>query len=493
MFIQVPKEHDDLDSEGNPPIDVITGIQETQKHDMKFGTTAQLYATAYDHINPGKSLTTQEYENSQYKRPGVSFPNGVSEARAKRSADRHDANLNYQNTMSGLSNGFLRASSKFIGGTAAFVLDPLNLGAMALAGASAGALSAPLVGIAAEYGALASRGAQFVKGAYEGAAFVAPQTAVDFTAGKIYGEHPSVLTAVSSLAINAALGGVLMGAFGGRIIDNTNQFHALKTSVDQLEAGAKVDVSEIIQDGAYQQDVINKLRKTQIRTSDLESQNVSRRTSAIEDLENIKKELDPIEGHDDVKAEVDRQIDLLKKDIPDEELDLSQPELPDSLKREPISSAKLIDGDYRIEELQGKMTENTLKARNAWEQMTDNLASLGMTSADKEPLTVSDLNAAASRTKSAENVNTFDPQESLQFDRETNKAREATQTGAFSDDQPGLKELVDTQELKQDIKGFSEELPEDIKEHFDNIDNIEKSHNTISDALNALARCLIGE
>ena len=39
MFIQVPKEHDDLDSEGNPPIDLISGIQETEKHDIKFGTT----------------------------------------------------------------------------------------------------------------------------------------------------------------------------------------------------------------------------------------------------------------------------------------------------------------------------------------------------------------------------------------------------------------------------------------------------------------------
>lgn len=490
MFIQVPKEHDDLDSEGNAPINMITGIQETEKHDIKFGTTAQLLTMAYDGINPGKSLTSNDYEKSAFKRPGITFPHGVSEARVKREADRYDANIHYQNTMSGLNNSFLRGTSRIIGGIAAFTVDPLNIGAMALAGASAGVLSEPLLAVAAEYGGLARRGAQFVKGAYEAAAATAPAGAVDFTAGKVYGEHPTVLHAVQSLGINAALGGILMGAFGGRIIDNTNHFNALKTASDQLEAGAKVDVEPIIKDGAYQQDMANKFRATQQPVSDVEPLNVTRRTNAIEDLENIKEELAPVEGHDDVKAELDKQIDLLKSDIPDEELDLSQPEMPESLQREPISTEKLIDGDYRMEELQGKLSEDTLKAKTSWEKMVDNLASIGMAGADKEPLQVEDLQAASSKMQSPDNVNAFDPQEQTQFDREAKEAKDQTQTGAFTDDDPGLKEPDDVDDLKQDIKAYADELPDDIKDYYNNINDIQESHNTIADAIEKYSDCI---
>lgn len=490
MFIQVPQEHDDLDSEGNAPINLITGIQQTEKHDIKFGTTAQLITMAYDGINPGKSLTSPDYENSTFKRPGITFPQGVSEARAKRSADRYDANIHYQNTMSGLNNSFLRGSSKVVGSIAAFSVDPLNIAAMALAGASAGVLSEPLTAIAAEYGGIASRGAQFTKGAFEAAAATAPAGAVDFTAGKVYGENPTVLHAVQSLGINAALGGILMGAFGGRIVDHSNHFNALKTATDQLEAGAKVDVEPIIKDGAYQQDTINKLRATQAKVSDVEPLNVSRRTSAIKDLENIKEELAPIKGHDDVKVQLDKQIDLLKSDIPDEELDLSQPEMPESLQREPISTAKLIDGDYRMEELQGKLPEDTLKAKISWEKMVDNLASIGMAGADKEPLTVDDLNAASSKMQSPDNVNSFDPQEQIQFDREAKEAKDQTQEGTFTDDEPKLKEPDDVDDLKQDIKPYADELPADIKEHYNNINDIQESHDTIADAIEKYADCI---
>lgn len=501
MFIQVPKEYDDLDSEGQPPVGFWTGAAITEKHDIHFGTTAQIATMAYDGINPGKSLTSDEYEKSEYKRPGVTFPHGVSEARAKREAQRYDANLEYEETISGMNNTLLRWGSKGIGMIAAFTVDPVNLGAMAIGVRPAAALSVPLLTAAAKYGSLAVRGARFVPGGVEAAAATLPLTAVDYIAGTVYGEHPSALHAAAALGLNASLGGVLhslFGGIGGRAIENSNHFEALKTSVNQLDAGNKVNVQEIIQDGAYQQDLINKGKMVDIfkniSAEEIEEQNVIRRTNVVNNLEDIKKDLKSVKGYNDVKTVLDKYINLLKNDIPDKELNLEQPEMPESLIKKPISTKKLINGDYRLNELLGKRTAGALKAKVAWENMVDNLAAVAVDGMDKEPLTMTQLKAASNRTKSYENINSVDPQEDVQFEQEVNNAKETTQTGAFEDDDPGLKTPTDEEitDLKNEIKAFSDELPDDIKDYYNNIDDIEESHNIIADALEKFAAC-IGE
>lgn len=499
MFISVPEEEDNSDLEGAPPVGVLRGTVDTAAHDLQFGTTSELIGMAHDGISPGKVLTHEDYEDSQWKRPGISFPKGVSEARAKRSADRFDANQKYNFEMSGISNGFLSTTSKLVGGTLGFLADPLNLAASGLAIASAGTLSEPLLAAAAEYGITASLGARFATNALIALSSMAPQSATDFAAGTIYGEDPSVLSALSSLAINSCLGGLIgtvasKPIFGAlkRIIPSSEHFVALKSAVSQLEGGKRVKVDDILQNAAYQQEGIDRVAKTQFTPEELAKNQEVNRQLIVDDLENRKVEVDKLEGHEELKSQIDSQLNLLKNGEPSDEIKLDLPELPEELKRDRLSPKQLIDGDYDEARIRGAQTDEEKLVTDSWNQLTDNVVTVVMPEMSKGPVNLGQVKGTEADLKSEKSDNIYDPQEQLQYDRETEQAKQDTQIGTFSDNEVDLKEPTDLEDLKKETKALAEHLPEEMQEHLDNIEDIEKDHNTIADAMEKYSDCING-
>jgi hypothetical protein len=477
IYLPLQQQEDTPDFSGQPHVGLIEGIQGTIAHDLQYGTTAQSIEALSDAIRPGKVLTSDEYEQSQWKRPGVTFPHGVSEARAKRSAERHDDQVTYQDQMSGMTNNVLSKAGRVAGNLIGFGMDPINIGAIGAAVASGGALSEPLAAAAAEYGTTAALGAKFATGALEGALATAPAVAMDYGSGTFYGEDPTMLHAVGALAINAALGGLLHTAFGSKaIIAKDSHYKAMETGVNQLESGKSVQADEAVQNGAYQAGIINDTRTANLTPEELEQQQLDQRQSMLSDMQERRAQLEPLDGFDDLKQKVDDQIAVLKGDkqidsIPDDIVDPS-----DDIKGKPLNPTQILNGDYDADQIRGLHDENMVLAKNTSLQLNSNYAELLSNQIRVNPIDAVQLRGSAKKIMGFEGDNTTNVQE-------LNDIKAQTPPDDVSDD-------ID--ELQRNVQDIREKLPEDLQDAFDEIGKIQGQHNKVADEVQNYVNCIKG-
>jgi hypothetical protein len=309
-YIYIPKTEYNPDFGQNPNPGFIGGALESLQNAIDFGLTNEAFNLAQKGLDDSHFLTPEQFNQSEYKRPGLDFNKGVHLDTAKRAAERHDAKLEYEQVMGGMSNGFLRGTSQLVGGTIGFALDPANLAIAAKVPMLAGSKAAPYLMKLAE-SPLAKRALQTGIGVGEGAAIMAPQAIANYSADSMYGEDPGVLDPLINIGLAAVAGGIIRGAFGFKENISANADNAAKqTAVGQLASGKSVRVDELMQHGAYEADLrsidrdnIAALPKTreQLFTEDLserikaENQAKNKQDFMVE-LQQSKEGLLPIAG-----------------------------------------------------------------------------------------------------------------------------------------------------------------------------------------------------
>lgn len=199
----------------------------------------------------GSTFAYDNWKDSQYYREGLDFKamsnkdGVVSESHAKIASVNFDGERLRQERLQNMPPGILSSGSRFVGELIGQSLDPINAGA--------NSLSFGVAGIATKAIALAGKAAFAARagiGAVAGAAALAPQSVLDYSAASYEGQPVSAYDALQGMAINAALVGVLHGAFGPRAIVKGNDLkQAMKTAVNQTESGKFPEISPIIQNG----------------------------------------------------------------------------------------------------------------------------------------------------------------------------------------------------------------------------------------------------
>jgi len=310
-FIEVPRFEDNPGFGEDQRQGFITGTYAALEHELDYGLTRSTIDIAKKLFDTSEFLSPEEYNKSEYKRPGLNFGNGVHLETAKRAADRYDKKLEYEQTIGSMNNGFLRGTSQLVGGSIGFLLDPTNLAITAKIPMLVGAKAAPYVMKMAE-SPLAKRALQAGLGFAEGAAIMAPQEIASFAADNMYGEDPGVLNPLINIGLGGVLGGAIRGAFGFREHITTNVDNVAKeTAVNQLAAGKSVRVDELMRHGAYEADLramernnIAAMPKTreQLFVENLgdriRADNQARNAEAfISDLQKSREELLPLTGN----------------------------------------------------------------------------------------------------------------------------------------------------------------------------------------------------
>jgi hypothetical protein len=260
-YMYTPKPEDNPNYGVNPDPGVVIGTILSTGNAISFGLTSGIIDLAERGLDTSPSLSKEEFNRSEYKRPGLEFHNGVNIDSAKRAAERYDAKLEYQQTVGAIDNSFLRGTSQFVGSSVGFALDISNLFFLYKVPMLTLGRAAPYLAKLAEK-PLAATAAKVGVGFGEGVAIMAPQEAATFAADKFYGEDPGLLHPLINLGLAGVLGGVVRGVFGFKepITANADNI-AKQTAVNQLSSGKSVRVNEIMQHGAYEADVRAKLRE----------------------------------------------------------------------------------------------------------------------------------------------------------------------------------------------------------------------------------------
>lgn len=274
------------------------------------------------HFSPGKFLSQSDWKKSDFFRPGLSFPKGVSANVAKLSADRIDVEDRRQAELDNMPSGLLSSGSRFVGNTLGFLLDPVNAAASVLAPEYIGVRAAGTLAKVADSGALIKRAAAAGVGATEGAAITAPFALSQFATDDLYGQNPSAITALATIGLGAAFGGVVGGAFGARsVMPNLYNKTAMQTAAGQLASGKAVDVGDIIQQGYHegrvQEDAIP--RETTLENKVLLKEKMAKNESELQDTtEKLNKEISNKEFKDKVSGRAiqpdsPKTTDIIKK------------------------------------------------------------------------------------------------------------------------------------------------------------------------------------
>ena len=274
------------------------------------------------HFSPGKFLSEKEWRDSEFFRTGLSFPKGVSANVAKLSADRIDDEEGRQAQLDNMPSGFLSSGSRLVGNTLGFLLDPVNAAASVLAPEYIGVRAASTLAKVADSGILIKTAARAGVGAAEGAAITAPFALSQFTTDELYGQNPSSLSALSTIAMGAAFGGVVGGAFGERaIMPHLYNKTAMQTAAGQLASGKSVDVGDILQQGYHegrvQEDSIPREKVEQQKN--ILKERMSKNESELRDqTEQLNKEITNKEFNDKVSGkpiqpDSPKTSDIIKK------------------------------------------------------------------------------------------------------------------------------------------------------------------------------------
>jgi hypothetical protein len=173
--------------------------------------------------------------------------------------------------------------------------------------------------------------------------------------------------------MNAAFGGILhfvgKGVIGGarRIMTSKAQESSIVTALDQLDAGKKVNIGPIVEQGVYEQNKINNASMVNMTDEQIETRNQQLTDESIKSLEEKRQNLNKIDGYEDVKAELDKHIEALKGGGGISKVDVDGLKVPESLKDSDIDrSVILSDGREKINyHLQDAVDSKSIKATHA--------------------------------------------------------------------------------------------------------------------------------
>lgn len=259
-------------------------------------------------LHHGDFLTEDQWRESDFFRKGLSFPNGVYQNVAALVAESHDGDTFRKDRLASMTPGFIAGTGKFVGSSIGFVLDPLNAASLVLAPELIGTKALPLLAEAesgAEAGLVGKAfdiSSRFTIGAIEGAAILAPSELVEKASSPLTQEEKSNLSVFTTLGLGAALGGVVrvaepfvrafvegrkqlptedvipdikeaaeqgvpqaepirpkpVGPTHVSVIDDDLDRLAKQTAVSHFMEGKRVNVSPLIQKGAY--DTMTKIK-----------------------------------------------------------------------------------------------------------------------------------------------------------------------------------------------------------------------------------------
>jgi len=457
-----------------------------QEQGVLHDTTPELVEKYLLHKYPGKQMTSEEYEQSEFKRPGISFPKGVTSNQAMISANRFDAEQDFNRRLSGTTNGFLKGAGALAGKFIGWLQDPVNMGSMIGVGRAAKLIGEPLVSAVAETG-LGRAVARGVVGAAEATAVTLPSETVDYITEKNAGEGPNIHQVFEGLLLNAGLGGIIhtsVGALGDaaarRAITKTSHVEALRAAASQLEQGKSPNVEMSIKNGAYQQDFIDDARRPAESTDELKSQYEAdnargelnenfQKTRTIaepadlqkvgDELSKAKEDLEGIEGTEKIQDELGKHAELAKAEMEGRPLDISNLEHPVNF--------------YRDFDLSEMPNADATKVVNAVQSLNDNLGRLSLQGIDRSPVTQNALKASADNLKSVWSNYDMDIAEHRGLQRSINTIKDK-----------------DINELRAEIEPHLENLPKDLQEAYAKIPEDLQASEEIASSMKDYANCM---
>lgn len=205
----------------------------------------------------GKTLTKDEWAQSEYFRPGIEVgEDGIKEGLANLFAQRHDKRLGFRLDLNRSKGGFGLAAAQFGVGIGASFLDPLNVGSAFIPSVALarGAITANRIKTAGATIAGRTSGKRFLTGAMDGA--IGAAVLEPLVIGAAYAEQDKDYTLMDSF-LNLTFGSVLGGGIHvgvGKIYDRLNKIpapareQAYTTSVNQAGNGEKIQVDKLLDD-----------------------------------------------------------------------------------------------------------------------------------------------------------------------------------------------------------------------------------------------------
>lgn len=210
-----------------------------------------------NNIAPGRILKPDEWKASEHYRPGLNFPDGVSENVARLKAADFDGQQERQTTIEAMPSGFVSGVSKLAGGLIGFTAGTPFLG---VAASTLGRASTPIVAGLSEAGAVGRVAGKAIEGAIVGGGITAPQEALHLLNANQFGEDYTALDAITNIGANAGLGALLhMGGYGAvKLFEARKPFQTITTEADrvakesavaQMAEGKSVDVEPAVRQG----------------------------------------------------------------------------------------------------------------------------------------------------------------------------------------------------------------------------------------------------
>jgi predicted nucleic acid-binding Zn-ribbon protein len=268
-------------------------------------------------LDPGRFLTSEEYEKSEFKVPGLNFPNGVSQNVAKLRKNRARINQVKDNAINNMPAGFLSWAAENVGalvGTmGAFAVDPIA-GGIAATTTSLTSRAVPWL-LSKLEGTFAKAAVRGGIGFGEGAAISLPITIPQYENERELGQDQGALSILANSAIFGAFGSALRLGFGfdRGVIKQRENLRAQEVAIDHLTNGKPAYIEPVIKNGAYQmskesemflkrsEDMIVELPS---KIEDIDSQIKEKSKALKSELRNLKgpKEFAEIdEGHEFVQ------------------------------------------------------------------------------------------------------------------------------------------------------------------------------------------------
>lgn len=259
--LPTPPMDNDIDIEEAPPTPRLQGIAleaysnvGSFAEDLGINKLSELATREFD---PGRTMSSEEYEKSIYKVPGLNFPTGVPLNVARSRSNRYQDKLETQELLGNMEPGFLSFASRRVGDFIA-----LAIGSALPSTKLLGAVSRPLLGgklfpwlatklESSSWKLLAAKGAV---GVAEGGVIAVPFALSQYKNDLDLGQDDGYLSLVANEALGAGLGGAYRMGFGfdPPLIAPEEHQNAIDAATVQMFNGKPAYVEPLIENGAYQ-------------------------------------------------------------------------------------------------------------------------------------------------------------------------------------------------------------------------------------------------
>lgn len=248
-----PKLQDDVDLEAPNKTGVISGGYESFKDAFLNSTLHNKFITKeidFENLfHPGEWLTPQQYEKSEFKRPGKTFPFGVSTSQARISAKESDSQVKRDEIVNNMNSGFIPASSKFIGNILGFASDPTNIVAALLVPEIVGTERAATAAGLTER-AFPRLIRSTIEGGVEGGLIMSPPALSEQEKEDAIGGDPSAIALMQSIATGMAFGGAARGLGATyKILSTKGEEAAAEAAIGQSTGDQVPNVTDVVTQG----------------------------------------------------------------------------------------------------------------------------------------------------------------------------------------------------------------------------------------------------